>query len=158
MSELAFNITGDAFDVPELVAGWRVKRLKPRGAPELVYGSDGFPLTVPIDCDMEGLRHPAAREHLLQGAQVRHAPRDVQSVGTTSIVQGVQETSSYFETSSSLKCRASSLTCGGCRMVSWLPLMGRTSSSSTKRDQPRSGDEALNRGRVCARIRVSFPG
>ncbi len=56
MSELAFNITGDAFDVPELVAGWRVKRLKPRGAPELVYGSDGFPLTVPIDCDMEGLR------------------------------------------------------------------------------------------------------
>jgi hypothetical protein len=56
MSELAFNITGDAFDVPELVAGWRVKRLKPRGAPELVYGGDGFPLTVPIDCDMEGLR------------------------------------------------------------------------------------------------------
>jgi transposase len=45
-------------------------------------------------------------------------PRDVQIVGTTSIVQGVQETSSYFETSSSLRCRASSLTCGGCRMVS----------------------------------------
>ena len=56
MSELAFNITGDAFEVPELVTGWRVKRLKPRGAPELVYGSDGFPLTVPIETDMEGLR------------------------------------------------------------------------------------------------------
>ena len=56
MSELAFNITGDAFDVPELVTGWRVKRLKPRGAPELVYGSDGFPLTVPIETDMDGLR------------------------------------------------------------------------------------------------------
>jgi hypothetical protein len=29
-----------------------------------------------------------------------------------------QETSSYFETSTSLRCRASSLTCGGCKMVS----------------------------------------
>ncbi len=49
MSELAFNQNGDLFDVPAVVTGWRVRRLKPRGAPELVYGKDGRPLTIPIE-------------------------------------------------------------------------------------------------------------
>jgi hypothetical protein len=44
------------FDVPAIVAGWRVRRLKPRGAPELVYGRDGCPLVVPIETDMAALR------------------------------------------------------------------------------------------------------
>lgn len=56
MSELAFTQNGDCFDVPATVTGWRVRRLKPRGAPELVYGRDGRPLTVPIECEMEDLR------------------------------------------------------------------------------------------------------
>lgn len=57
MSELAFNQNGDLFDVPAVVTGWRVRRLKPRGAPELVYGRDGRPLTIPIEADMSELRH-----------------------------------------------------------------------------------------------------
>ena len=56
MSELAFNANGDGFEVPAAVTGWRVRRMKPRGAPELVYGRDGRPLTVPIECDMDDLR------------------------------------------------------------------------------------------------------
>lgn len=56
MSELAFNSNGDTFDVPATVTGWRVRRMKPRGAPELVYGRDGRPLTVPVEADVEDLR------------------------------------------------------------------------------------------------------
>ena len=56
MSELAFNSNGDSFDVPANVTGWRVRRLKPRGAPELVYGRDGRPLTIPIESDIPELR------------------------------------------------------------------------------------------------------
>ncbi len=56
MSELAFNANGDNFEVPAVVTGWRVRRLKPRGAPELVYGRDGRPLTIGIEADMHDLR------------------------------------------------------------------------------------------------------
>ena len=56
MSELAFNANGDNFDIPAIVTGWRVRRMKPRGAPELVYGRDGRPLTVPIEAEMSDLR------------------------------------------------------------------------------------------------------
>lgn len=56
MSDLAFTQNGDCFDVPAAVTGWRVRRLKPRGAPELVYGRDGRPLVVPVECDMDDLR------------------------------------------------------------------------------------------------------
>src|SRR5579863_1710788 len=56
MSALAFTAQGDTFDVPETVEAWRVRRLRQRGAPELVYGRDGLPLTVPIECDIAMLR------------------------------------------------------------------------------------------------------
>lgn len=56
MSELAFNANGETFDVPATVTAWRVRRMKPRGAPELVYGSDGCPLTVPIETTIDELR------------------------------------------------------------------------------------------------------
>ena len=56
MSELAFNANGDSFEVPATVTGWRVRRMKPRGAPELVYGKDGRPLTVGIEADIDELR------------------------------------------------------------------------------------------------------
>lgn len=56
MSELAFNANGDNFEVPAVVTGWRVRRLKPRGAPELVYGRDGRPLTIGIEADVHDLR------------------------------------------------------------------------------------------------------
>ena len=56
MSELAFNANGDSFDVPATVTGWRVRRMKPRGAPELVYGRDGRPLTVSVESEIDDLR------------------------------------------------------------------------------------------------------
>ena len=56
MSELAFNANGESFEVPASVTGWRVRRMKPRGAPELVYGRDGRPLTITIEADMDDLR------------------------------------------------------------------------------------------------------
>ena len=56
MSELAFNANGESFDVPATVTAWRVRRLKPRGAPELVYGKDGRPLTLPIETTIDELR------------------------------------------------------------------------------------------------------
>jgi hypothetical protein len=56
MSELAFNQSGDPFALPEHVTGWRVKRMKPRGAPELVYGTDGHPLVIDRAADMDDLR------------------------------------------------------------------------------------------------------
>jgi hypothetical protein len=56
MNELAFNANGDTFDVPATVSGWRVRRMKPRGAPELVYGRDGRPLTIPVESDTDDLR------------------------------------------------------------------------------------------------------
>jgi hypothetical protein len=56
MSTLAFTAQGSSFDVPETATDWRVRRLRPRGAPEIIYGSDGLPLTVPIECDIAMLR------------------------------------------------------------------------------------------------------
>lgn len=56
MSELAFNINGESFDLPATASGWRVRRMKQRGAPEVVYGKDGVPLLVPIDAGLDELR------------------------------------------------------------------------------------------------------
>lgn len=56
MSELAFNINGDPFDVPANAAGWRVRRMKQKGAPEVVYGRNGLPLVLPIEADLDDVR------------------------------------------------------------------------------------------------------
>lgn len=56
MSELAFNINGEAFEVPATATGWRVRRMKLKGAPEVVYARDGMPLVLPIDADVEDLK------------------------------------------------------------------------------------------------------
>ena len=56
MSELAFNANGENFEIPATVTGWRVRRMKPRGAPELVYSRDGGPLVIGIEADIEELR------------------------------------------------------------------------------------------------------
>jgi len=49
MSELAFNLNGEPFEVPGTAISWRVRKLKPKGAPEVVYGREGTPLVLPID-------------------------------------------------------------------------------------------------------------
>ncbi|HEY1817408.1 MAG TPA: hypothetical protein VGL61_09585 [Kofleriaceae bacterium] len=56
MSELAFNVSGEAFEVPATAAGWKVKRMKAKGAPEVVYGRDGLPLVLPLDAGIDELR------------------------------------------------------------------------------------------------------
>src|SRR5262245_51177757 len=56
MSDLAFNINGEPIDLPDTTAGMRVKRIKPKGAPEVVYNRDGTPLFLPPDADVEDLR------------------------------------------------------------------------------------------------------
>ena len=56
MSELAFNINGEGFEVPAHATGWRVRRMRQKGSPEVVYGRDGLPLLLPISAQMEDLR------------------------------------------------------------------------------------------------------
>jgi hypothetical protein len=62
MSDLAYNLNGEPFDVPGAAVGWRVRKLKSKGAPEVVYGSEGTPLVLPIDADMDDLRREARTE------------------------------------------------------------------------------------------------
>src|SRR3954470_4078174 len=62
MSELAFNLSGEPFELPPGASGWRVRRLKPKGAPEVVYGRDGLPLFLAADADMEELRREAPHD------------------------------------------------------------------------------------------------
>ncbi|MBL9016070.1 MAG: hypothetical protein JNL83_17925 [Myxococcales bacterium] len=54
MTALAFNMNGDPFELPPHAHAWRLRKMKPRGAPELVYGQ-GAPLLLPIDADIEAL-------------------------------------------------------------------------------------------------------
>ena len=56
MSELAFNINGESFEFPGEITDLRVRRMKMRGAPELVYGRDGRPVTVSVNASIEELR------------------------------------------------------------------------------------------------------
>ncbi len=56
MADLAFNFNGEIFEVPASVVAWRVRRMKARGAPELVYGRDGRPLQLAIDASIDDLR------------------------------------------------------------------------------------------------------
>jgi hypothetical protein len=62
MSELAFNLNGEPFEVPSAAIGWRVRKMKPKGAPEVVYSRDGVPLILPIDADIDDLRRSARSE------------------------------------------------------------------------------------------------
>jgi len=59
MSDLAYNLQGERFLPPANAAMWRVRRFKRssgRGMPEVVFGDDGLPLTVPIDIDIDEFR------------------------------------------------------------------------------------------------------
>jgi hypothetical protein len=57
VSELAFNMNGEPFEIPPTTTGWRVRRMKTKGAPEVVYGRDGTPLMLPLDASVEDLRN-----------------------------------------------------------------------------------------------------
>ncbi|MBX3156771.1 MAG: hypothetical protein KF773_12265 [Deltaproteobacteria bacterium] len=49
-------MNGEPFEVPVTATGWRVRRMKHKGAPEVVYGRDGLPLVLPLEADVEDLR------------------------------------------------------------------------------------------------------
>jgi hypothetical protein len=72
MSELAYDVHGERFEVPSTVSGWLARLLRPRGAPELAYGRDGRPLTLPVEADLEDLR-----EAVLVSGKYRLDPIDV---------------------------------------------------------------------------------
>lgn len=57
MSELAFDASGDPFELPSTARGWRVRRMRARGSLEVVYGADGLPLVLPIGARLTDLRH-----------------------------------------------------------------------------------------------------
>jgi hypothetical protein len=59
MSDLAYNANGEPFELPQSMAGWRVRKLKSKGAPEVVYGRNGLPLFLPLEADIEDLRREA---------------------------------------------------------------------------------------------------
>ena len=56
MSELAYNADGVQFTPPLTTAAWRVRRCKKKGAPEIIYGGDGVPLSISVDAGIEDLR------------------------------------------------------------------------------------------------------
>ena len=62
MSDLAFNVNGEPFEVPPGAASWRVRKLRTKGAPEVVYGREGTPLMLPVESDMDDLRREARSE------------------------------------------------------------------------------------------------
>ena len=56
MSKLAFTSEGEPIDVPPSAVAWQVRRPATRGHPEVVVGTDGLPLFLPIDAGIEDLR------------------------------------------------------------------------------------------------------
>ena len=56
MSELAYNLSGEPFTPSPKATHWRGKRMKAKGAPEVIY-KDGRPLITPIDIDYETFRN-----------------------------------------------------------------------------------------------------
>jgi len=76
MSDLAFNLNGDPFEVPAHAAGWRVRRMKNKGAPEVVYGRNGQPLVLPIEADLDDVRAevPAAGRYRLDPVDETNKP------------------------------------------------------------------------------------
>lgn len=56
MSKLPYKLNGEPFVLPPNIAGWRVRKLKRKGAPEVVLWRAGLPLFLPLDADIEDLR------------------------------------------------------------------------------------------------------
>ncbi len=96
MSDLAFNVNGEPFEAPANAAGWRVRRLKQKGAPEVVYGRDGLPLVLPVDADLDDLRNEAgtAGRYRLDPVDENHKPIANASAGYVFVHAAPQQTES----------------------------------------------------------------
>jgi hypothetical protein len=62
MPDLAYSLSGEPFEVPGSAVGWRVRKLKAKASPEVVYGRNGTPLVLRVDADMADLRREAREE------------------------------------------------------------------------------------------------
>ena len=62
MLDLAYNLSGEPFEVPGSAVGWRVRKLEAKASPEVVYGRNGTPLVLRVDADMADLRREARNE------------------------------------------------------------------------------------------------
>lgn len=82
MSDLAFNINGEPFEVPATASGWRVRRMKLKGPPEVVYGRDGLPLVLPLDAELDDLKREVDVEGRYRVDPVDDATKPI--VGATS--------------------------------------------------------------------------
>lgn len=60
MTDLAFDMNGQRFEVPANATGWRVRRMKV-GAPENLLGRGGLPLVLPIEATLDDLRLAVGR-------------------------------------------------------------------------------------------------
>lgn len=56
MSELAFNLNGDPFELDPRAVAFRARKMKHKGAPEVAYGRNGQPLVLPLEADIDDLR------------------------------------------------------------------------------------------------------
>jgi hypothetical protein len=78
-SELAIDRDGEPFDMPSRAAGWQVRRIPPRGTPQIVYSPEGVPLILPITAGLEDLRRAAGSEGRYQLALVDERRRRMHS-------------------------------------------------------------------------------
>lgn len=62
MSKRRYTLDPEPFEFPPHMRGWRVRKLKPKSAPEVIYGRDGVPLFLPMDASIEDVRNQAG-EH-----------------------------------------------------------------------------------------------
>src|SRR5262245_17721738 len=115
MSELAFNVNGEPFEVPAAATGWRVRRLKQKGAPEVVYGRDGVPLVLPVDAELDDLRREvgAPGRYRMDPVDVGNRPIPAAPAGYVFIHPTDQETS---EPSASLVAQTDNVAIEAMRM------------------------------------------
>ncbi len=93
-------------DVAAGTTGWRVKKVKARGAPEIVYGADGCPLILPLRWGIEDLRRNAREEgkyrlepvddlcRSVEGAQPGHFFLHAEAIAKGESARGAQDVAS----------------------------------------------------------------
>ena len=59
MSKRRYTLNPEPFEFPPDMPGWRLRKLKPKGAPEVIYGRDSVPLFLPMDISIEDVRNQA---------------------------------------------------------------------------------------------------
>jgi hypothetical protein len=90
MSKRAYHLNGEPFELPPNIAGWRVRKRKLKGAPELVLGHDGLPLYLPLDADIEEVsrREPNPGRYRIDHAFIEHLEESTSDLVETGSSEG----------------------------------------------------------------------